>query len=53
MLINVAAKLKKRRIKQIERFNLRSNRISFNSAAALLTPLTFADINLKVKHFCG
>jgi hypothetical protein len=38
MLINTAVKLKKEGgIKQVGRFNLYGNKISFNSAAALLT----------------
>jgi hypothetical protein len=53
MLTDVAAKLKEGRIKQIGRFNFYGNRISFNSAVALLTFLTFIDINLKVKHLYG
>jgi hypothetical protein len=41
ILINAAVKLKKEGgIRQVGRFNFYSNKISFNSAAALLTPLT-------------
>jgi hypothetical protein len=52
--IDAAAKLKEEGgTRQVGRFNFHGNRISFNSATALLTPSTFANTNLKVKHLCG
>jgi hypothetical protein len=49
--MDITIKLKEERgIRQVKRFNFYSNKIGFNNATALLTPLTFADINLKVKH---
>jgi hypothetical protein len=55
ILTDAAAKFKKKGggIRQIGRFNFYGNKISFNSAAGLSTLLTFANINLKIKHFYG
>jgi hypothetical protein len=51
MPTDAAAKLKEGGVRQVGRFNLRGDRIGFNNAAASSTPPTFADTNLKVKHY--
>jgi hypothetical protein len=43
---DIAVKLKENKgIKQVKRFKFRSNRIGFNSVAALLTPLIYKPKN--------